>query len=556
MRPRGGIRKSQNGEIPAFAKIKSVRNIPAKTWALALLSSGLQILIFPKTSLFFLCWVALVPLLYGLLRGRGGEGELVDSEGRSLRPFTLRQGFAIGWVSSFVWYIGTCYWLYIAMHVHSGLSVAVAAALTVLFCIIMALDKGLFALLVVLMARRSTLGNRGPLLMAPFFWAAIEFFHARVMGFAWNPLGGVQIDNVPFAGIAQVTGVYGLSFAVMLVNSAFVAALLLYGQRRIKLLISALVATIALQVGVFVKPGSFPAEKKAVLVQGNVPLEVKWTQAYYQQTLDALSQLSTMASSGSSRSSPGLIIWPESPAPFEEGEPGFQRTLTTTAQETNSYLVVGATAGVPSSPGQNQLFNSALVLDPGGRAMGRYDKIHLVPFGEYIPLREFLFFARNLTNQIEDFSRGTERKVFDFGGFKAGVNICYETIFPEDVREFAGNGAQVLINISDDEWYGESGASFQQWQMTRMRAIENHRWVLVATNSGITGAIDPSGRVVARTERNVRTAITVPFSPLSESTIYTRYGDVFAWICVVISVLGILLRWRIRAGTMLEAPSA
>jgi apolipoprotein N-acyltransferase len=533
-----------------------VRKIPAKAWALALLSSGLQILIFPPFALYFLSWVALVPLLYALLRGRGGEGELVDSEGRSLRPFSLWQGFVIGWVSSLAWYIGTCYWVYIAMHGYGGLNSVVAALIMVLFCMIMALDKGIFCLLVVLMARRSALGNRGPLLMAPFFWAAIEFFHARVMGFAWNPLGGVQIDNIPFASIANVTGVYGLSFAVVLVNSAFVAALLLYGRRRLKLLISALAAAIALQAGVFAEPDPFPAEKKAILVQGNIPLDVTWTEAYYQQTLDALSRLSTASAAGMARNSPGLIVWPESPAPFEEGEPRLARTLSAIAQGTDSYLVVGATAKVPSVGGQAQYFNSALVVDSGGRAAGRYDKIHLVPFGEYVPLRDLLFFAKNLTNQVGDFSRGTERKVFDLGGTRVGVNICYETIFPEDVREFVANGAQVLINISDDAWYGESGASFQQWQMARMRAIENHRWVLVATNSGITGAIDPAGRVVARAERNRRTALTAPFTPLSELTIYTQYGDFFAWTCVVISLIVILLRWRIRARTMIEAPSA
>ncbi|HEY6273968.1 MAG TPA: apolipoprotein N-acyltransferase [Terriglobales bacterium] len=533
-----------------------MRKIPAKTWLLAILSSGLLILVFPPISLYFLSWVAIVPLLYALLRGRGGEGELVDSEGRSLRPFTLMQGFMIGWVSSLVWYIGTCYWLYIAMHGYGGLSGPVAALLTVLFCMIMALDHGVFGLLVVLMARRSTLGNRGPLLMAPFFWAATEFFHARVMGFAWNPLGGVQVDNIPFARIANVTGVYGLSFAVVLVNSAFVAALLLYKRRRIKLLISAVAAAVALQAGVFAKPDQFPADKKAILVQGNIPLDVTWTEAYYQQTLDALSQLSTAAASGTVRGGPGLIIWPESPAPFEAGEPRLERTLAGIAQSTDSYLVVGATAAAPAGPGQARYFNSALVLDPSGRSLGRYDKIHLVPFGEYVPLRDLLFFARNLTNQVGDFSRGTERKVFDLNGARAGVNICYETVFPEDVREFVANGAQVLINISDDAWYGESGASPQQWQMARMRAIENHRWVLVATNSGITGSIDPGGRIVARAERNVRLALTVPFSPLTEITIYTRYGDFFAWTCVVISLIAVLVRWRIRAATMIEAPSA
>ena len=204
-----------------------VRKIPAKAWALALLSSGLQILIFPKPSLFFLCWVAMVPLLYALLRGRGGEGELLDAEGRSLRPLTLWQGFVLAWVSGVVWYLGTCYWIYPVMNAYGNLGPAMAGFVALLFCLIMALHHGAFGLFVVLMARRSALGNRGPLFMAPFFWVAIEFFRDRVTGVPWQPLGGAQVDNIPFARIGEITGVYGLSFAVMLVNCAFTAALLL-----------------------------------------------------------------------------------------------------------------------------------------------------------------------------------------------------------------------------------------------------------------------------------------------------------------------------------------
>jgi apolipoprotein N-acyltransferase len=226
------------------------------------------------------------------------------------------------------------------------------------------------------------------------------------------------------------------------------------------------------------------------------------------------------------------------------------------AHDANSYLIIGSTALRPGASGQTQMFNSALVVDPGGAVVGRYDKIHLVPFGEYVPLRDLLFFAGKLTREVGDFSRGSERYVFDLNGTRVGVFICYESIYPGEVRQFAANGAQVLVNISDDGWFGRTGAPAQHMQQARMRALENHRWVLVSTNSGLTVSIDPLGRVVKMATPDVRTVLVAPFSPLSETTIYTRYGDFFAWICVVISLLGILVRWRIRARTMLEAPSA
>ena len=214
----------------------------------------------------------MAPLLYALLRGRGGEGELFNSEGRSLRPFTVWQGFLIGWASGIVWYLGTCYWIYPVMNVYGRLPGIAATLITIAFCIYMGLHHGVFAALVVLMARRSTTGNRRPLLLAPVFWAAIEFFRDRVIGDPWNPLGGAQIDNIPFARIAQVGGVYGLSFAVMLVNCALVAAMLLRGQRRKNLMISTVAAAIALQVGIFAKPAPITATHQAVLMQENVPL--------------------------------------------------------------------------------------------------------------------------------------------------------------------------------------------------------------------------------------------------------------------------------------------
>jgi len=253
---------------------------------------------------------------------------------------------------------------------------------------------------------------------------------------------------------------------------------------------------------------------------------------------------------------PGLIIWPESPAPFFIADPRLQRWLVAMAQDKNSYLVVGSLGETQEVNGNQQLLNSALVMDPHGNMVGRYDKIHLVPFGEYVPFQNLLFFAKKLTREVGDFARGSQRKVFDLGGVHAGIFICYESVFPDEVREFTANGAQVLINISDDLWYGETGAPAQHLQMARMRAVENYRWILLATNNGTTASIDPLGRVVKQSPRNVRTAMVAPFSPQTESTFYSRYGDVFAWACVVISLLAVFVRWRYRAATMIEARPA
>ncbi len=537
--------------------MRFVPKIPPRALLLALISSGLQIVIFPKPSLYFLCWIALVPLLYALLRWRGGEGEVLDSEGRSLRQFTPRQAFVLAWISGVVWYLGTCYWIYSVMHIFGNLGPAPAALIMIGYCLIMGLHHGVFGLLVVLMARRSTLGNSRPLLLAPVFWVALEFFRERVVGVPWNPLGNAQVDNIPFTRIAEVTGVYGLSFAIMLVNCAFVAGFLLYGRRRTNLLISALAAAVTLQIGAFVKPDSFPANRQAVMVQQNVPVleNAAWTPAFFDSTVAELIQISVQASPANPPGNPGLIIWPESPTPFFIHDANLRHRLEALARQTNSYLIVGSLGQTgDSGPAyRSQLLNSALVISPQGNMLGQYDKIHLVPFGEYVPMQSLLFFATKLTREAGDFARGAERKVFDLNGVKAGIFICYESVFPGEIHQFAGNGAEVFVNISNDGWYGETSAPFQHLDMSRMRAIENHRWLLLATNNGTTASIDPLGRVVKKAERNVRTALVAPFAIDTERTFYSRNGDVFAWVCVIISLAALFVRFRISARTTLEA---
>jgi len=185
--------------------------------------------------------------------------------------------------------------------------------------------------------------------------------------------------------------------------------------------------------------------------------------------------------------------------------------------------------------------NSAALIAPDGAWVARYDKIHLVPFGEYVP--GVFLFVHKITKEAGDFARGTERTVFN-GGYKLGVFICYESVFPDEVRIFVRNGAQLLANISNDGWFGPWGAPAQHLNMVRMRAIENQRWVLRATDTGITVSIDPYGRVVARAPLHVRTTLEAPFGLERDTTFYTRHGDWFAWGCAIISVLGFVVRRR------------
>src|SRR5215831_8893767 len=236
----------------------------------------------------------------------------------------------------------------------------------------------------------------------------------------------------------------------MLVNCAFTAGLLFYGKRRKNLLISATAAAVALQVGFFYRPGPVQATKQAVLVQENAPiLNSVWPEDLYQRTLQDWVQISLQAVPRTPSANLGLIIWPESPAPLVATDPRLRSVLASLAQSANSYLIVGSSAFTETrdEKGNPQLLNSALVVDPQGNVLGRYDKMHLVPFGEYVPLKRLLFFADKLTREVGDFARGTDRKVFDLNGTKRGVFFSYDPVFPDKVRDFPATAARFFVNI-------------------------------------------------------------------------------------------------------------
>ncbi len=489
-------------------------------------------LVFPTPALYFLCWIALAPLMVALV-GQSSES-FDDARGRDLTSTTLGQGLLLAWVNGIIFYAGTCFWIFHTLRAYGGMSPLVAVILMVLFLLAAGMHHGVFGLLLTLALRARHLGRNRALILAPFFWVAAEILWEQIVGFPWQPLGTAQVDNIPMSRIATWTGVYGLSFEIALVNAAFAAAWLLPRERRRMMLTAALAAAAILQLGVLVKPAPSRPTHVATLVQQNIPIiePSQWTYDYYRQTLADLAAMST-APPGSSAAEPGLILWPESPSPFFLNDPRFRQVVSGIAEKAHSYVLVG---GIGTTPDRRPL-NSAALVAPDGTWSARYDKIHLVPFGEYVPFQSLFFFVQKITKEAGDFARGSERTVFNAGAYKLGVFICYESVFPDEVRLFARNGAQLFANISNDEWFGPWGAPAQHLNMVRMRAIENQRWVLRATNTGITVSIDPYGRVVSRAPRKVRVALEAPFGLESGTTFYTRHGDWFAWGCAIISLL-------------------
>jgi apolipoprotein N-acyltransferase len=525
-----------------------VRQIHYSAWLLVGLSTLLQVLIFPLPGIYVLSWVAFAPLIVALLRARPTGALEIDGEVH-LRAATPGQAFLLGYASGILWFAGTCYWIYDTMHEHGGLSAPWAALALFLFCLYLGLYHGLFGLLVGLAAGPGR-DNRRALISIPFLWVAVELARTRVTGFPWDLLGTAQVDNISLSRIGTFTGVYGISFEIVLVNVAVAAAFLVPRKKRNTLLLASLAAAAVLQAGRLVDAPAIAADHAALLVQENIPVDENWTRDTFERTLRQLTDLTVKAANtriiGGVPEKLELIVWPESPAPFFSSDPLFRGPVSEMARASRSWVVTGAigsTSANPNGAATSQVFNSAALVSPSGEWTARYDKVHLVPFGEYLPFPWLFSFAGGLTKEVGEFKSGMSRAPLDAGSERLGVFICYESVFPDEVRQFANNGAQVFVNISNDGWYGDSGAYAQHLNQTRMRAIENDRWTLSATDTGVTASIDPYGRTVARIPRKVRGTLAAPYALTSVTTFYTRHGDWFAFLCAIISAGALLTRF-------------
>lgn len=501
---------------------------------LVLLSAVLQVLSFPLPGLYVLSWISIAPLLVALFHANNPDTLQLD-EARKLLPARPWQGFLLGYLSGVLWYMGTCYWVYDTMHQYGGLSIPVALFVLLLFALYLGLYHGLFGVLVSVLARRDS-GNRLALLSAPFLWVAIELARTRVSGFPWDLLGITQVDNIPLTRITTATGVYGLSFEILLVNVAVASAFLVHRSRRKPLIFASIGALTLLQAGRWLKLPPAPADHSAVLLQQNLSSggSDSWTD---DQTRTGLVEFSSL--SLSAKQHPDLMVWPESPAPFYTNDPAFREPMNNLARQANTWLVIGS-IGVDNP---HTIFNSASLISPTGVWTARYSKMHLVPFGEYVPFASVFSFASGLTQAVGNFTRGTLHEPLQAGDQKLGIFICYESIFPNEVRQLAEQGADVLVNISNDGWYGDSGAWAQHLNQARMRAIENNRWLLRDTNTGLTASIDPYGRIVGRLDRKTRATLVAPYSLTKVTTFYSRHGDWFAFLCAIISIGALIVRF-------------
>jgi apolipoprotein N-acyltransferase len=534
----------------------AVRKIRTSAWLLTILSAGLQVVIFPLPGLYWLAWIAVAPLLIALLRTRQAAALQVDAA-MKLAPASPWQGFLLGYLCGILWSGGTCYWIFDTMHRYGGLPVPMAALALILFCMYIGLYHGLFGLLVALVAGRGLLPRRA-LVSAPFLWVAVELARTRVTAFPWELLGYAQTANVAITRMATLAGVYGLSFELVMVNSAFAAAFLVDKTRRKRLLLAAFGAALALQAGQWaVCPPLAATHRAALLVQPNIPITSAWTEDYFQSTLNDLTKLSLNVPGMNPGQQFAPIVWPESPAPFFTNDPRFRDPVSAVAKQSGSWVIAGSIGIEPAMHNRgrgSQMFNSAALVSPQGEWTARYDKVHLVPFGEYLPFPQLFAFAGGLTKEVGEFQRGTSHDPLAAGNERLGTFICYESIFPNEVRQSVLQGSDVLVNISNDGWYGDSGAWSQHLQQTRMRAIENNRWLLSATNTGLTAVIDPWGRITAAVPRKQQTALVAPYALISSTTFYTRHGDWFAWLCAIISVGAIGARFVLRPVLKMTEP--
>ncbi|MDQ6677504.1 MAG: apolipoprotein N-acyltransferase [Acidobacteriota bacterium] len=456
-----------------------------------LLTAVLLILIFPGFGVTALAPIALIPVLYAAAR----------------EPRPLRR-FLIGYLTGSIYWFGVCYWIQSTLEQHGGMGAVTSWALFTLFCLAKAIQTGLFTWAVRYFQRGWW---AAPALAA--LWTVFEWSH-NYTGFAWLVLGNAAIDWPLLAKLAPFTGVWGISFALALVSAAVV-------RRQWAWLLP--VAAVALLPA----PGLSPATKTALAIQPNISDEFAWSEEPVAELRRHLAQLSTPYSGA--HLAPDIVVWPEVPAPIYDSD----RFLSDVARAAAAPLL----AGVVSHTDWGAPLNSALLLSRDGQFISRYDKVNLVPFGEFVPW-PFNAVARKVSTEAGEFAPGARAVV----ARNVGTFICYESVFPNYIRQFPLHGATVLFNISNDSWFGRSAARHQHFAIARMRAVENRRWLVRVTNNGITASIDPGGKVHNQQPSYKEVAALLPYGEDRGITPYTQWGDWFILLCVFIILTAVLPR--------------
>lgn len=512
---------------------------PVRQILLAVATGVLLPFCFPRFDVGLLAWVALIPLHIAL-----------DGLRRS-------QAFWLGWLSGMIGFTGIMAWVVTAMHTYGKVPLLVSYAILLLLTAYLGLFVAVYSAGMVWFRM---LVPRYGLFAAPCLWVALELVRTYLLsGLPWSLLGYSQYRQLDLIQIADHLGVYGVSFLIVLTNVALAELYLwlmpLFRGFRPARLPWELVSTSAILIGLswaystslIVGEGIHPPKTtlRVGVVQPNIDQAVKWDQSFREETLRRYDRLTARFGQGTD-----LVIWPEAATPFVyEREPIYQLQLIALAHRASAPLLFGSPAVRYDAERRPYLLNSAYLLSPEGQLLGRYDKQHLVPFGEYIPLKSsVLFFLDKLVEGIGDFQAGPGPTILSFqprpsGGesasrpVKFGAVICYEVIFPDLVRRMAGGGAEFLVTITNDAWFGDSSAPSQHFSMVVFRSVENHLAFARAANTGISGFIDPFGRIIEASPIFTEAALQAVIPVRQPYTFYSRYGDVFAYGCMLISLL-------------------
>jgi apolipoprotein N-acyltransferase len=463
--------------------------------------------------------------------------------------------FFCGFLHGLIFVLTCVPWIAEVLAVHGGMSSAAGWAVLLLIATVWGTSIGLFTWMVQRLWRLS-LGLA--LLGAPFLWISTEVLRAYLpeISFPWGLLGYPAAENPAFVQLTTITGIYGLSFLVAAFNALLVwSDSALPGEKTRRFGIWLAVVAALLLVG-RIGPRFVPEAEShhfARVVQPNFPEQMGYPGDWYAQHQADLAELARLSLRPSPRPrQPDLLIWPEAPAPFSLEDPRFGPFISRLAMEFRRPVIVGV---IEWKPGRQILegterpvllpYNSAATLDENGQRIFSYDKIHLVPFGEYEPFPFIHQVVTSVSEEVGGFHKGKERAVGKFlDGNTFSVFICYEAIYAMEVRSFVARGAQLLVNLSNDGWFGQSEAAEQHLRMVRVRAVENRRWIVRDTNSGITVSIDPYGNITRVLKRDVRDSADLPYDFRTDTTFYTRFNDWFAWMCVAVSVILVLLTFR------------
>jgi apolipoprotein N-acyltransferase len=483
---------------------------------------------FPKFGHPAVAFVAMVPLLVATSgwTGRGGEVPGVPA----------RRGFMLGLLAGFILFAGTVYWTGATVSTFGGLPVFVAVIVAGLLALYMALYVALASAIGgVLM---SAFGLRA-LWLAPFAWVGLEYLRGIVFGgFPWIPLGNTMVTLLPVAQLASVLGIYGLSLFVGFVNVGFAAMALLAGRQRLVAAVAtiSMIAAVSLWGAMRMSSGTLTSGTpiKIGLIQGNIAQTDKWNPARAGMILDRYLQLSRQAAEQGAE----FIMWPEASTPFFFEEDPAGNVIRNLARAVGRPMLLGSDEMDDADPPRT--YNSAFMLDRGGATAAVYRKIHLVPFGEYVPFQRVLFFVGPLVEAVSAFSRGTRVTMLPVDGHMVSTAICYEVTYPELAREAVLQGSEMLTTITNDAWYGESSAAFQHFEMAAMRAIEQGRYLARSANTGISGIVDPYGRVLVRTQLFETVAVVAEARFVQARTVYARIGDVAAFLSIAVTIAALV----------------